>query len=57
MEKRPSWGRRFSAIFNLDKILIRVDKPLNDEIGGVMMICSTPSIRIRTVTCPSWGSR
>ena len=38
IEKRPSCGRRFSAIFKLDRILILVTKPLKEAIGGVMIV-------------------
>ena len=38
IEKRPSCGRRFSAIFKLDRIFILVTKPLKEAIGGVMIV-------------------
>ena len=44
----PSWGRRFSAIFRFDMILMRAITALWWDAGTWVISRHTPSIRIRT---------
>ena len=54
---RPSCGNLRSAILRFDRIFILVTNPLKEDIGGVIMVWSTPSILMRTITTSCCGSR